>query len=290
MVKRRYPAVLSVIYSVGLGVSAITYLVLFLGTLFGSMMDLNDAKGNDILEQFLVSVVAIAILCFALAYKLDLFKRMQKAIYVFVMGVIAITAVTLFLVFPAKEVREAVHDDNIASDLQTIESSITKYYADNNELPASLEDLLTLREKKNNDKKAEPYLDKNDLNYKLKNYEYTASNNNGRSSYYRSAQYQICAEFKTDTLNYDDDDYYYPSSYSYSYRYHGEGRQCFDRSAGGSRYYGYDYTNNSQNSYGNVPSYSYNYYDDEDEDDYDDEEDEDDDTWDWDYDDEEDEE
>jgi hypothetical protein len=218
------------------------------------MIDLNDAKNKDILEQFLISLTAIAILSFALAYKLDLFKRMQKAIYVLVMGAVAVAGVTLFMVFPAKEVREAVHDDNVASDLTTIELAIGEYYKKEDNLPADLNDLTITSEKNNN----KPYLDKDNLNYGIKGYEYTitSSGSGGRRYYYSSPQYQVCAEFKTNTIDDDDRSPYY-SYGSYGYRYHESGRYCFDRSVNGRSviYDDYDYYNSGSN----------NYYKDEDE-------------------------
>ncbi len=272
--KRRYPAVLSVIYSVGLGVSAITYLVLFLGIMLGSIMDLNDAKGKDVLEQFLVSLVAIAILGFALAYKLNLFKKMQKAIYVIAMGSIAFIGVVLFMVFPAKEVREAVHDRNTTSDLSVIEVAIEKYYNKEGSLPGDLKELTAVSEKNNK----KPYLDKSNLNYKLTGYKYSISDGGSNSRYYSYApQYQICANFKTNTIDGDDDDDYYYDYKSYGYGgygfgYHESGEYCFDRTVSGRSgvYDDYDY-------YNNIGSSSNYYYEDDDEDEdwyyYDDEDD-----------------
>ncbi len=244
--KRRYPAVLSVIYSVGLGAAAITYLVVFLGTLIGSMLELNSAKGTDILELFLISLAAIIILVFALAYKLDLFKKMQKAVYVFIMGVIAIVGVVLFLVFPAKEVRDAVHDNNVIEDLEKIESAIDDYYYSNNKMPSGLQDLTAKLVDSN-----ESAINEKDLNYSLNSYKYT--DESVKSRYYSSGDYKICAVFKTDATESDSSYNYYSirSSYYYGYYYHPKGEYCFERSAyGGSIVNNYDYDDRSYNDLG----------------------------------------
>lgn len=255
--KRKYPVVLSVIYSVGIGVAIMSFLVFFMGTLVGSMLGLNDAKGTDVLEQFLTSLISILVLGFALVYKLNLLKTVAKTVYIMVMGVFAFVWVVLFLAFPAGEIRDMIYDSNTVKDLNVIEDKVEVYYNKKNSLPTSLSDLE---------------FEKDELKYGLKNYTYKVVSSGERSrysyNYYNySSEYEICVEFKTDTTEdysgiYDDEDEYG------SYYYHKKGNRCFKRSVRS-----YD------------PIYKYDDYDYDDYDIDDDEDDDDDDEilfdWDW---------
>ena len=216
---RRYPVVLSVIYSIGLGISIMYFLVFFIGTLIDAMLGLSDVTGTKILEQFLISFLAILILGFALIYKLDLISNISRIFYVIVMGSIALITTVLFLIFPTGEIKNTLHDENTARDLNVIEDKIGEYNDENGILPQNLNEITF----------------KNDeLKYKISDYEYKVSTNSlsryERSLSSRSYKYEICAIFKTNT---EDNEKYYYSSYKYtnddSFYYHPEGRKCFTR-------------------------------------------------------------
>lgn len=259
--KKKYPIVLSVIYSVGLGVAMLTYLVLFLGTLFGSMIGLNDAKGADILEQFLITLVAILVFGFALVYKLNLLKNIPKAVYVVIMGAFAMVGVILFLAFPAKEIRDTIHDNNVVRDLNKIEMAVNDYYDENRKLPETLEGLF----------------EKDELNYSVKEYKYTPTQPKKASkysSYSYPVGYEICADFRTNTEE-EVGDYSY-LRYSYDeYDYHQIGNKCFDVTVyyGGGAVYDDDdyYANNFREKWNNSfnddeDDYDWSWLDDDDED------------------------
>lgn len=130
--------------------------------------------------------------------------------YVVFVKIVVLLAIVLGLVFPGSVGRDAARDDIKVADLETISDAIDEYVGEYDELPATLEDLESLKIKGD-----------------LDDYEYTPGKSSSKNTSRFTAQlsYEICATFSTATGK--------SSFSSYSFYYHDKGRQCFERTAYG---------------------------------------------------------
>lgn len=237
---RKYPTVLSMLYNISLGVTAVVSLGEFLIIAFGAVFGLNETTGVQILGKGLITLIEVAILSFAVIHEFGLIKKITKRLYIIAMGVAALVALILFLIIVAPKIRSAVYDSYTADDLRHIQSAIDGFCTKQNRQPNSLDEL---------DFSSYPL--KHDLNI----YGYTITSMDlGKPYSNATLKYEICAEFKTDTRGKDDNVRSYTAYWS-DYSQHGKGRECFSNEE---TIYNYDYSYTDSSAYFNNYTYSNN--------------------------------
>ncbi len=127
----------------------------------------------------------------------------------FAIAIVTVLSLVLLaaVIWPLNEQRDKSVDRVIDADLSSISQSVDEYYSENGRLPDEIEDLEL----------------GDDTEARISKYSYSFDKDSSRS-------YKLCAVFKTDTTQSDDDGTDLPiySSFYEAQRTHAAGLDCYD--------------------------------------------------------------
>jgi len=201
------------IYNVGLALFGVGFLLAALYPLFALIVGVRNLDSETVAQMVTVGGTAVVMAAWMICHQVRAFAKLPKYLYAVVMGVVALTAMVLFLVFPVGNARRAESDQEIVDDLHMIRGEIERYVSEEGSLPRSLK-----------------YLDLGSLYRARGDYEYKQKYDGSKYD----LEYTLCAHgFKSDTRK-----SVHPAIYPY-FGAHKKGYDCFELRAHG-RYYDYD--------------------------------------------------
>lgn len=198
---QKYQKVLSIIYSVVWCVVGIVGVFVMVSELMNLALGFAGTD-EEVLTNVFTGLTMLIISAAAVIEQMRLIPKLPKDFYLIFMSGISMVTIVLFLVFPAQEARNVAYDNKLEADLYSIDDAIDDYNDDYGKLPNNLSDL------------GEKYV--KNLNFDLSKYDYKKIS---RTSY------ELCAEFKTSTIDGYGGSYYTNSAYYYR---HDKGRHCFN--------------------------------------------------------------
>lgn len=204
--------VMSYIYAAGFGITALVFVWIVVSMLFNMIMGTDTYKGYEIATQMLGSIISIVILLLTILEQTRMVRHIPPKIFPLVMAAISLLTIVLFIVGPVSHSRDVAYDDRLENDLIIIQNAVEDYIDTNNSVPNDLN-----------------FINANRLDNPINLYSIKQKNTKGssRSSLYpgyysQDFSYQLCATFKTNTL--EDG-----ATSDYGYYYHSAGNYCFDR-------------------------------------------------------------
>jgi hypothetical protein len=141
--------VLGTIYNIGLVGMATGFAVVALFPLIGWLTDLTDMEGREVAQLTWTGVFAVVLLLAMVYYQV---RGRVRWVYPVAMGIVALVVMILFLAIPARDARDAMKDQKIIYDLESIGYAVGRYVDENGRLPENLRilDVLGLDRSINN--------------------------------------------------------------------------------------------------------------------------------------------
>ena len=131
--------VLGTIYIIGLIGMATGFAIMALFPLIGWLTALTDMEGREVAQFVIIGVIAMALLVKMMLYQIRIPARKPRWVYPVAMGLLTFIAIVLFLAIPVRASREAMKDQRIINDLDTIYYAVSNYVDDYGLLPENLE-------------------------------------------------------------------------------------------------------------------------------------------------------
>jgi hypothetical protein len=226
--EHQWVRVLAIIFASLMAVPAVIFLIMLMIPLISLGVGTAAGDSGAVAAQCVFAGIAFLITLKMIGYHLGIPKWCGRQVYVPVFALITAAAITLFMIFPGSNIRDAASDQKIVDDLDKISSAISRYADKNDQLPAALTDLGN-----------------GQLNHALTDYEYRIISDGGEkestvkldgqaytvatdySAQSHNAEYEICANgFAANTKA---SSYWSYSSFA-SFNNHSAGRDCFSKS------------------------------------------------------------